>query len=119
MDVGALIEYLETRAGEYHRGTLRYDGDDTTIVYLRDDIKKSRLTSEIDRMLSRLRPESAPKEERSFPFGELRATVRLFEEAILLHFPTGNDRGIVVSLEPETARDLNTFIGECEKRIPR
>lgn len=119
MDVGPLIEYLEQRAREYHRGTVRYDGDDTTVLYLRDDLKQARLTSEIDRMLSRLRPEAHPREERSFPFGELRATVRLFDEAILLHFPIGNDRGIVVSLEPETARDLNTFIGECEKRISR
>lgn len=119
MEIAPLIKYLEERAGEYHRGTVRYEGDDTNVLYLRDDLQEKRLTSEIDRMLSRLRPESAPKEERSFPFGELRATVRLFEQAILLHFPTGNDRGIVVSLEPETARDLNTFIGECERRIPR
>lgn len=113
----ALIDYLEQRAGEHHRGTVRYDGDDTDVLYLRDDIRETRLTSQIDRMLGRLRPEASSKEERSFPFGELNATVRLFDEAILLHFPVGNDRGIVVSLEPETARDLNTFIGECEKRI--
>lgn len=89
----------------------------TDVLYLRDDIRETRLTSQIDRMLGRLRPEASSREERSFPFGELNATVRLFDEAILLHFPVGNDRGIVVSLEPETACDLNTFIGECEKRI--
>lgn len=119
MEAASLLEYLEERAGEYHRGTVRYDGEDTSVLYLREDLKERRLMSEIDRMLGRLRPEATPKEERSFPFGELRATVRLFEGAILLHFPTGNDRGIVVSLEPETARDLKTFIGECERRIPR
>lgn len=112
-----LIDYLEQRAGDYHRGTVRYEGNDTDVLYLREDVKETRLISQIDRMLGRLRPEASPKEERSFPFGELNATVRLFDEAILLHFPVGNDRGIVVSLEPETARDLHTFVGECEKRI--
>lgn len=112
-----LIKYLEQRAADYHRGTVRYDGDTIDILHLRDDVRKTRLTSQIDRMLRRLRPEASPKEEQSFPFGDLRATIRRFDEAIILHFPTGRDKGIVVSLEPETAHDLNTFIGECEKRI--
>ncbi|AEN07770.1 hypothetical protein Halar_0533 (plasmid) [halophilic archaeon DL31] len=112
-----LIDYLERKAGEYHRGTVRYDGNETDILHLREDVREERLTSQIDRMLSRLRPESSPKEERSFPFGDLNATVRLFQEAIILHFPRGNNRGIVVSLEPETARDLNTFIGECSNLL--
>lgn len=117
MSADSLLTYLERQANTYHRGTVRYDGNSTDTLYLRDDIKETRLSSQIDRMLRRLRPESSSKEESSFPFGDLHATVRLFDEAILLHFPTGKDRGIVVSLEPETARDLNTFIGECQKRI--
>lgn len=117
MSTDRLIDYLERRASEYHRGTVRYDGNGTDVLYLREDIQETRLSSQIDRMLRRLRPETSSKEERAFPFGDLHATVRIFDEAILLHFPTGQDRGIVVSLEPETARDLNTFIGECEKRI--
>lgn len=117
MSADSLVTFLEQRANEFHRGTVRYDGDNTDTLHLRDDIKEARLSSQIDRMLRRLRPEASSKEERSFPFGDLHATVRLFDEAILLHFPTGKDRGIVVSLEPETARELNTFIGECQKRI--
>lgn len=112
-----LIDYLERRAGEYHRGTVRYDGEETDVLHLRDDLRETRLRSEIDRMLGRLRPEATAKEERSFPFGDLHTTVRLFDEALILHFPIGPDRGIVVALEPETARDLNTFIGECQQRI--
>lgn len=117
MGATELVNYLDSRAKEYHRGTVRYKGNQTDVVYLRDDIRKVRLESQIDRMLTRLRPEASTREEQSFPFGELRTTVRVFEDAIVLHFPTGHDRGIVVSLEPETARDLNTFIGECQRRI--
>lgn len=117
MAADPLIEYLERRADDYHRGTVQYDGDNTDVLHLRADLRETRLLSEIDRMLSRLRPEATAAEERSFPFGDLHTTVRLFDDAIILHFPTGSDRGIVVALEPETARDLNTFIGECQKRI--
>lgn len=117
MSASALIDYLEDRAGEYHRGTVRYDGGSTDVLHLREDIRERRLISEIDRMLDRLRPESSPNEERAFPFGDLSATVRIFDEAIILHFPTGTDRGVVVALEAESARDLNTFIGECHKLI--
>jgi len=112
-----LIDYLEKRAGEYHRGTVRYDRDDFTVLHLREDVRETRLLSQIGRMLKRIRPESSSNEKRSFPFGGLNATVRLFDEAIIIHFPTGNDRGVVVSMEPETARDLGTFVGECSRLI--
>jgi arginine repressor len=112
-----LVEHLEKQAGEYHRATVRYDSDDITVLHIRNDMRESLLTSRIDRMLRRIRPESSSSEERAFPFGELNATVRLFQDAIFIHFPLGNNHGIAVTLEPETARNLNTFIGECEKRI--
>lgn len=117
MSENELVDYLENRAAEYHRGTVHYDGDSTDVLHLRDDLKEKWIMSEIDRMLTRLRPESSPDEERAFPYGDMRATVRLFDEAIILHFPTGPNRGVVVALEPETATDLDTFVGECLKRI--
>jgi len=117
MALATLLSYIERQAGEYHRGTVRYDGDETDVMYLREDVKKTRLTSQIDEMLERLRPEASVSEQRAFPFGDLNATVRLFDEAILVHFPVGTDRGIVVSLEPEVARDLNAFIEGCLKRV--
>lgn len=117
MSVTDLVDYVDDRASDYHRGTVRYEGETTEILYLREDVREKRLQSQIDRMLRRLRPETAPKEEQSFPLGDLRVTVRVFENAIILHFPLGPNRGIVVSLEPETAHNLDMFIGECERRL--
>ena len=117
MSATDLVNYLEERAGEYHRGTVRYDQTDTDVLHLRDDVREERMLSEINRMLQRLRPEATMQEEQAFPFGELHATVRVFEDALVLHFPISSKHGVVVSLEPETARNLNTFLGECEKRI--
>lgn len=117
MTVSELTEFLEERAGSLLRGIARYDGDSTDVIYLRGDVKKQRMRSEIDRILNRVRPESSAKEERSFPFGDLHATVRAFDDASILHFPMGVDRGIVVSLEPGASQDLNTFVGECLDQI--
>lgn len=112
-----LIDYLQDRAGEYHRGTIQYDRHDFDILHTRDDVRETYLRSRVDRILKRIRPESSTEEERSFSFGELNATVRLFDEVIIIHFPQAKDRGIIVSLEPETASNLSTFIEECTKRI--
>ena len=112
-----LVPYLRDRVDDYLRGVIRYHKETTDVLYLRDDVRATRLESQIDRMIDRLEPESRAAEERAFPFGDLYVTVRRFQEAIIMHFPTGSNRGIVVSLEPETARDLNTFTTECLRRI--
>lgn len=114
-----ITAYLQDRVGEHLRGVVRYHRDTLDILYLRDDVREARLESQLDRMIDRLEPESHSAEERAFPLGDLYVTVRRFEEAIIMHFPTGNKRGIVVSLEPETARNLNTFTTECLRRINR
>ena len=110
-------EFAKHRTGDYLLGVARYDKTTFDVVFLRDDVRKERIQSQIDRMLDRLQPEATAAEERAFPFGDLHVTVRRFDEAIIMHFPTGNKRGVVMSLEPEATRDLNTFTTECLDRI--
>jgi len=112
-----LVQYLRDRVGNALRGVIRYHQGTSDVLYLRDDVREVRLQSQIDRMLSRLEPESHSAEEEAFPFGDLYVTVRRFEKAIIMHFPTGNNRGVAVSLEPETAHNLNTFTTECLQQI--
>lgn len=111
-----LTPYLREQAGEYLRGVVTYDGDEYEVQYIRDDLRTQRLKSEVDTMIERLRRESRPGERRSFPFGELNGIVRSFEEAMVMHFPSTQGRGTVVTLDPEVARQLNTFIGACLDR---
>lgn len=77
-----LVRFLQQKAREYHRGTVRYDGSDIDVLYPRDDLREERLLSQIDRMLKRLRPEATSTEERSFPFGDMHATVRIFSSIL-------------------------------------
>jgi hypothetical protein len=119
MGNGNLVDYLHDRAGQSLRGILEYEETDTDTLYLRDDLRETRLQSQIDRMLKRLRPESARAEEAAFPFGDLHVTVRCFDEAIILHFPTGRDEGVVIAVEPNVAMGLTTFAKECSELISR
>lgn len=75
------------------------------------------MISPVDRMVRRLRPESSPSEEAVFPFGDLYATLRNFDETIIVHFPLGSDRGLVVSMEPEATTQLDTFVSGCLDRL--
>lgn len=116
-DVEELTPYLKETAGEYLRGVVSYEGDEYEIRYIRDDLRTQRLKSEVDKMIDRLRRESRPGERRAFPFGEMNGIVRLFEEALVMHFPSTQGRGTVVTFEPDVARQFNTFIGSCLDRI--
>lgn len=116
-DDAELIPYLKDTAGENLRGVVWYEGNEYDIRFIRDDLRTQRLKSEVDKMIDRLRRESRADERRAFPFGEVNATVRSFEEAMVMHFPSTQDRGTVVTFEPEIARQLNTFVGSCLERI--
>ena len=117
MGTSHLVSFLQEQAGEYLRGVLKYDRETTDVLYLREDIRRKRIQSQFDRIVRRVQPEATPAEERAFPFGDLYVTVRRFDEAIVLHFPRGQDRGTLIALEPDAARDLNTFTTECLNRI--
>ena len=96
---------------------MAYNGNEYDIQFIRDDLRERRLKSEVDKMIDRLREESRVREHQAFPFGDLNGTVRSFEDAMVLHFPSTQERGMVVALDPEVARQLNTFLGSCIERI--
>jgi hypothetical protein len=68
-------------------------------------------------MLTRIKSEGTAEEEQAFPFGHLHATLRVFDETILMHFPIENQTGVVVTVEPEVAGSLNSFVGDCLDHI--
>lgn len=112
-----LVTYLRNTADEYLRGIAMYDADEYDVLYLRDDLRARRFKSEVDRMVDRLNQESRAREQQAFPFGDLTGTLRTFEEAVVMHFPHTQGRGTIITLEPGVARQLNSFMHECEKRI--
>lgn len=112
-----LVAYLRSQAGDYLRGVATYDSEEYSVVYLRDDLRTQHFKSELDRMYEYLSRESRVREQRAFPFGSLDGTLRLFEDAIVLHYPGTQERGTVITLDPEVGRNLTEFMRECEERI--
>lgn len=111
-----LVRFLKHRAGNHLRGALMYTDDEYEMLYLRDDLQRVRLRSEVERIVVELRQHSKESEGETFPFGEFHGSVRCFDDATLLHFPVDGG-GVVVSLDPEATTDLNTFAGHCLERL--
>lgn len=112
-----LSTYLNERVGDILRGVAHYQRDEFQVVYLREDIREQRHREEVNQMLTRIKQEGTAEEEQSFPFGHLHATLRIFDETIFMHFPIEDRTGVVVALEPEVARSLNSFVGDCLDHI--
>jgi len=119
MGTDDLTEYLVDRIDQDLRGVVEYDEMDTKTLHLRDDIQQSRVQNQIGQILQRLKPETAQAEEAAFQLGNLHVTVRCFGDAVILHFPTGRDEGVIVSLEPSVASDLTAFARTCSQEIAR
>ncbi|MFC4553581.1 MULTISPECIES: DUF7522 family protein [Halorussus] len=113
----SLSKYLNERVDDQLRGVAHYREDEFNVVYLRDDIREHRHQDEVKQMLTRIKQEGTANEEQSFPFGHMHATLRVFDETIFMHFPIENRTGVVVSLEPEVAQSLNSFVGDCLDHI--
>lgn len=112
-----LVGYLRQQAGPLLRGVVGYGDDGHEFVYLRDDVEETRTRAQLERMLAHFQTETREQEEAVFPFGELHGTVRCFDEAVLLHFPLERERGVIVALDADAARDLSTFAGDCLEQI--
>lgn len=112
-----LLRFLRERTGESLRGAGRYDADGYEVLYVRQDLARATLDAEVERMVAHLRNESRAREQRAFPYGELDGTVRSFEEAVVMHFPLPQERGVVVTLDPDVAQQLNAFMRECIERL--
>lgn len=112
-----LVEFMKDVAGEHLRGVLAYDENGFDMVYVREDVVQSRTT---DASLAgelpiihdlALTEERLPAEVSSF--GRYHATVRVFDDAVLIQLVTGEMQGYGISLDPAAARQLNQFVQRC------
>ncbi len=112
-----LVAFMKDVVGKYLRGVLAYDEDGFDAVYVREDVMRSRAD---DASL----PEDLPvihdlalTEERLpgevSAFGRYHATVRVFDDAVLIQLVVGENRGYGISLDPEAARQLDQFVQRC------
>ena len=116
-NVDELTSFLRDSTGESLRVVCRYDAEDHEVLYVRSNLRRETLDAEIAQVVDRLRNESRAREQRAFPYDELNGTVRSFDEAVVMHFPLPRERGVVVTLDADVARQLNEFMRECIERL--
>lgn len=115
-----LVDFLRDRAGAYLRAVVRYDRDSRELLYCRRDVRRAFSDDDLDRVVEAVRHESADslRPDGEDARGDLRCTVRVFDDTVELHFPHAPDSGTVVALEPAAATRLHTFVDDCLDNVP-
>lgn len=125
MDTDSIRDAVVTRAQATFGATLRSvlfyaveDGEPREEVwYVREDTAETREDPE-NRItaFSRDFPVESVGGGRMTPreLGDLRASLRLFEEAAVVRIHSYGRSGVVVSVDPENFGDLSEFVGEVD-----
>jgi hypothetical protein len=101
------VETVRERTGSALRGVGVYRDDETALLYRRGDLD-SGTTSRIHAVL-----DAATQRDPAADGSAHRASVQLYEEAVVVHLPETDSRGTLLSLDPGVARELGGFIEEC------
>lgn len=113
-----LVEYLEDEAGSSLRAIGVYHGSDYELQHHRDDLDPEILVDRLRTIQANITWEWRPPDEGTIEeLGKKIATLQVRKQAVILHLLVGKDHGIVIGLDPEAARNLNTFIIECLERV--
>lgn len=113
-------EYVRSQMADAVRGVFYYDRSESKVVYLRDDVRDHYEGSRAERVLDDLVLESVgdpPRLEGLYPMGEMRSTVRRFEEGFLVHVLVESGAGIAVTVGEQAADDICRLLDVFEERL--
>lgn len=114
----SLVSFVEQRAGDSLRAVAKYEKADFDLLYYRDDLQKHTITKRVDTIHGNITWAWNPDEEEvASELGEKRATLQIREEAVVIHLLETAHQGYLIGLEPDAARNLTTFLGECLTHI--
>lgn len=113
------VRFLLDRAGDAVRSVVRYDVDDSEVLFIRDDVDEGYSAVEIEMVIAALRREGerAERQEHVHAHGKLNCIVRAFDDGLEMHFPYGDAEGVAVALEPQAAKQLYGFVDDCLEHV--
>lgn len=112
----ALLEHLHDRTDSALRTVTYYDADTTDVVYARDDVRAKLSGEQASALVDYLREREgvqAAKDRLGFD-DTLVCSVHCWDDHIGLHFSHGPDSGTLVTLDTDVARNLHSFVIECQ-----
>lgn len=97
----SLVEPLRERVGQELRAVAHHEADSWEIAYLREDLRHEYEDADKDEIAEDLvlTGLSGSRQEALYGLGSLEATVRLFEDGLVVHVPAGDRSGYFVSLD--------------------
>lgn len=114
-----ITDYLQDRVGGGLRTVVIVGEDGWEVCHLRRDLREEYTEETYDEVVGTFRlehPFLAPETE-SRPVGKRHAIVHYHEHAFVVQFPLSETESILVSLTPETGRNLLRFIENCRRLI--
>ena len=114
----SLVPFVEQRAGESLRAIAEYGKTDVDLIYYRDDLPKTEVSKRVNTIHNNITWAWNPGDDEIVSeLGVKRATLQVREEAVIIHLLEEVNHGYLIGLEPDAARDLTTFLGECLNHI--
>lgn len=117
--VSSLVQFLQEEINDNLRSVIHYDKDGYEVVYIQDDVAAEYTGDEIEKVIQDLGMEafSKPLQESLYAHGELRCTMRWFEDGIELNFLVSDSEGVAIGLSGETFIAHQTFLGKCMAHV--
>jgi hypothetical protein len=114
-----LLRFLRSVAGDAVRSLVRYDGDEATVHYVRQDIDGSFARLRLERVAELYASERAVATATPDDpdFGRLHASVHVFGAAVVVHLLTPTGAAFGFSLEHHTGGDLVGFVRDCAEAL--
>lgn len=103
--VRELIDRILEEGGDTLRLVARYDRGDYEVVYARDDVTEGFSEPELTTRVETFVMQGMGEPEREgtlYDFGELDATVRWYDEAVVAHVPVSEWTGLVFTFDRTT-----------------
>ena len=101
-EVRDFIDALRDREDTSLRLAVQYSGDDSTVLFVREDIDQQYAEHELEARVEALIVKGLgdpPREESLYDFGRLDATVRWYDEVMVVHFPYREWSGLVFTFD--------------------
>ncbi|WP_137285421.1 DUF7522 family protein [Halorussus salinisoli] len=110
------VTFLQQRAGQSLRAVRFYSETNQRSVYARDDVQQEISQTDIEQIVSQARRELMERADDQWQFthGEMEATVRIFQNAVIINLLSSGNFGVLLSLDAEIASRLHSFIYDCQ-----